>query len=111
MASPVGENFTKFWDSLLDLAEEERQFNDGPIAATGPKLLDACYCILGHLNSPVCIRECILKYTTNQTTSSVKKSECDSTEEVQKLVHILPCRRFQRKTHRDNPHVGKRECQ
>lgn len=40
MASPAGPRFTDYWKGLLDLAEVKRQFNEGPVEATGPKLLD-----------------------------------------------------------------------
>lgn len=41
MASPQGGKFTDYWSGLLDLAELKRSFNEGPVEATGPKLLDA----------------------------------------------------------------------
>lgn len=40
MASPAGPKFNEYWSGLLDLAELKRQFNEGPVEATGPKLLD-----------------------------------------------------------------------
>lgn len=40
MAAPVGDKFTHYWNGLFDLAELRRQFNEGPVEATGPKLLD-----------------------------------------------------------------------
>jgi hypothetical protein len=40
MAAPQGGKFNDYWNGLLDLAELKRQFNEGPVEATGPKLLD-----------------------------------------------------------------------